>query len=128
MKPLSKSERLSLNGLKHILSLQPYKDLGNFIVWHEASINFDYALIVSEFLFNGDLQLESEQITQFESFLKKAIIDFGTYSIVTNFWHPDVNDELQLIRNIKIKAATKEIESVKGLRYSNEALHELINN
>lgn len=128
MKPPSKSDMPSLNGLKNLLSLQPNKDLENFIIWLESSISFDYALLVSEFIFNGELKLKANEITQLESFLKKTIIDFGTYSIIAGVWTPDVDDELQLIRNIKIKAATKEIESGKVLSYSNEALQELILN
>lgn len=116
----------SLNGLKYLLSLQPSKDVENYILWIEASLNFDYALIVSDLVFANTLSLKSNEIDQLELFVKKSIVDFGSYSILTNFWHPDLEDEIQLIRNIKIKAATLEIENGKSHSSSSEALHKFI--
>jgi hypothetical protein len=116
----------SLNGLKYLLSLQPSKDVENYITWLEASLDFDYALIVSDLIFSNTIHLKQNQTQQLELFIRKSIVDFGSYSIVTNFWQPEVEDELQLIRNIKIKAATLEIESGRTISIPSEALHQFI--
>lgn len=116
----------SLNGLKYLLSLQPSKELENYVSWLESSLDFDYALIVSDFVFSNTIHFKLNQIQKLELFIKKTIVDFGTYSIVTNIWQPEVEDELQLIRNIKIKAATLEIESGRILSIPSEALHQFI--
>ncbi len=116
----------SLNGLKNLHLLQPSKDVENYITWLEASLNFDYALIVSDLIFKNRIHIKQHQVQQLELLIKKSIVDFGSYSIVTNLWHPDLEDESQLMRNIKIKAAIVEIENGRTISIPSEALYQFI--
>ena len=105
---IDSSQIPSLTNLRSLLTLQPQptKEIENYISWVEASLNFDYALIVSDLIFFDSLTLNKTVIIELEAFIKKSITDFGAYSMLTNFWHPEVDDESSLIRNIKIIAAT----------------------
>ena len=123
---ISSSELPSLNGLKNLLALQPSIEKGHYIKWIEASLNFDYSLIVADLVFENVLQLPHAEIVSLEFFIKKSITDFGAFSTLTNFWHPEVDDEIQLIRNIKIKAAALEVENGKSIFFSKEELCHLM--
>jgi hypothetical protein len=127
-KLFSRSDMPSLNGLKLLLSLQAPKEFENYIQWIEASLNFDCALIIADLALKKELDLKVSEIVQLESFLKKSIVNFGAYSAVTNFWHPEIDDEAQLIRNIKIKTAVIEVENGTSHKYTGKKLLEFINN
>jgi len=65
---------------------------------------------------------------ELEHFLKRSIIGYGVYSMINQVWQPDMEDEIQLVRNIKIRAAALELESGKGKSYTESKLHELFMN
>jgi predicted Zn-dependent protease with MMP-like domain len=117
----------SLEGLKALQGLQPSKELENYIVWSEASLNYDYCLIVADFVISGIIHLKVESIHELEQILRKSIIDFGAYSAFLNIWQPDFEDETTLIRNIKIKTATIEIENGKSQSFFVNDFGKLIN-
>lgn len=101
-------QELAINSLRHIYTLQPTPELFILIEWFTASVRYDFYLIAAEFIILKKITVPEEQIKILSNSIKQAIIDFGTYTTLSGIWQPNVEDESQLIRNIKIKtAATK---------------------
>ncbi len=125
---IQKQDIPSLNSFKNMLKLFPSKELEYYLLWLESSLIYDYYIITAELIFNDAFKPHKSDILELSSLIKKSIVDFGTYAVFLGFWKPEIDDEIQLIRNIKIKAAVLEIENKRSSRYSLEGLKEFINN
>lgn len=123
---LNTPTNLSLDDLKNPLVIPPSKEGKIIFNWLDASLNFEIALIAADLVLLNEISLSDKEIKSLTTFLKEVITDFGAYSVLINYWKPDVDDEEQLIRNIKIKAATLELENGMGLLFSNDSIRELI--
>ncbi len=112
--PENIKKELTLSMLRHAYFLQPNPELKNVIEWFSASVKYDFYLIVAELLLSGELLLEEEEVYSLIRLLKKSIVDFGTYTVLSGIWVPMPEDETQLIRNIKIKAAALSLNMGQG--------------
>ncbi len=117
------------SGFKILLKQYPSKMLPNNIIeFLESSLDFDYALLLSEFVFRDELKIDNEAINELKTFLKKSLTKFGAYCVISGYWQPEIADELQLIRNIKIQAAALRIEEGQGISYTPQSLQHLLSN
>ncbi len=94
---LSYSEYISL------LYNLPGKESKIIISFLKSSITLDFALIVSELIFDKKLVLKASKMKSLISMLKNSIEDFAVYSNQLGLWSPSYEDERQWIRNIKIR-------------------------
>jgi len=90
------------SGFKILLQHYPNNMLPNHLIeFLESSFDFDYALLLSEFVFRDKLKIDKPAIKELKTFLKKSLTSFGAYCVLSNFWQPEKSDESQMIRNIK---------------------------
>lgn len=93
----------------------------------EASLNFDYSLIVAELIINGKIQRTESEIEELKKLMKNSITEYGAImATYFKFWVPNSGDEEQLIRNIKIEIAKIELEQGKGVRVTQNELKNFI--
>ncbi len=93
----------------------------------EASINFDYSLIVADLIINGKIRRTESEIEDLKKLMKNSITEYGAImASYFKFWVPNSEDEEQLIRNIKIEIAKMELEQGKGIRVSQNELKDFI--
>ena len=97
-----------------------------FKQWLDASLIFDFALILSELILNEELKLKKQQIDILVKLLKSSIEDFGFLSSLFGAWTPDSEDEEQIIRNIKIRLAANQTVLLSSKPYGKQSLKEVI--
>lgn len=94
--------------------------------WLDQSLDFELALIVADLIKNKEIALSSSRTEkELVPFINDTIIQFGASSIFIKIWTPS-NEEDSFIRNMKILAATYELESGLGEPLSVESLTDLI--
>jgi hypothetical protein len=117
---------ITLSSLRHIYSLQPNPELGILIEWFSASTRYDFFLIAAEFIINNEITVDETELGLLTANLKKAVVDFGVYTMLCGLWKPQTTDETQLMRNIKIKAAAHKIDAGLGKSISIGNLQNLL--
>jgi hypothetical protein len=116
------------SGLKILLKQYPAEmHPPHLVAFMESSLDFDYALLLSEFIFRDILQVGAEIVNDLKIFLKESLIHFAAYCVLTGYWQPETADEHPFVRNIKIKAAALRLDNGQGVLYSTENLHQLLN-
>lgn len=115
----------SLSGLKLLQYLQPSKEFELLIKWIESSLQYDYFLIVAELFFNDEIVLSETPMVLKENIVH-SFIEFGAYSIITEFWQPAPDEQNQMIRNIIIRSAAIECEMGMGIPINEESLYQLL--
>lgn len=104
----------SFNSFKHLPQLNyedftdllrslPGKESKLILSYLNSSISLDYALIVSELIFDDKLRLKKSEIENLILILKNSIEEYAVFSYRFGFWSPSNEDESQWIRNIKIR-------------------------
>jgi len=118
----------SLQELKNLHNLQPNQELKKVIDWIQSSLIYDFYLIAAELVISGGLSISKAEESVLYDQLKESFVTFGFYTALMGLWHPDSEDENQLVRNIKIKIGIAQLELGYGQYYSAGALAQLIQN
>lgn len=95
--------QLNYTNFISLLKSLPGKESKLILSYLNSSISLDYALIVSELVFDDKLNLKKSEIDNLISILKNSIEDYAVFSYRFGFWSPSDEDESQWIRNIKIR-------------------------
>lgn len=123
---LSKSkptyETIKLHAYHPSPQIQYYKK------WIDASLDIDFALILSDLILTDKIKLSEDKIIELIQFLKDTTIRYGAYSIFTGAWEPDIDDTSNLTNRIKVLAATIEMDNKIYYKISKEGLYNLIQN
>lgn len=109
-----------------LLTQHPSPQMQYFKKWIDASLEFEVGLLVADLLLTEQIKLPQKRINELISFLKKTIIRFGAYSIFTEFWKPDVQDDSEWINSMKILAASLELEHKIGIKTTTDGFRRLI--
>ena len=95
--------KLDYKGFTNLIKSLPGKESKLILSYLDSSISLDYALIVSELIFDEKLKLKNTEIEKLILILKNSIEDYAVLSNIFGFWTPADEDETQWIRNIKIR-------------------------
>lgn len=117
-------ENVNYHTVDALAAIYPGDLFLKFKQWLDASLTFDFALVLSELIFNEELKLKKQQIDTLIKLLKSSIEDFGFLSSLFGAWAPDFEDEEQIIRNIKIRVAAYHANLLSSKPYSKQSLKE----
>lgn len=124
--PLHVRTGLSINMLRHVNLLQPNPELATVIEWFSASLKYDFYLLAADFIINNEIIVDAADTQLLPSLLRRSIIDFGAYTVLSGLWQPAEDDENQYVRNIKIKAAAHRMEKGMGTHLSLQDVNDLL--
>lgn len=123
---INTAHNFSLEDLRNPLIMPPSRESQIMLAWLESSLNIELGLVAGDLVISNEIQISDKEIKTLIRFLKQMVTNYGAYSILINFWKPEIDDEDILIRNIKIKAAALELENGMGSLFSNDTIRELI--
>jgi hypothetical protein len=127
IKPVpSDIKNISLSALRHINALQPNPEFSVVIEWLSASVQYDFYLLVAEFVMSGEILADEHSLNELPGLVKQSIVEFGAYTILSGLWKPSIDEESQLIRNIKIKASAYRLERGLGINLSHQQVNNLL--
>lgn len=112
-----------------MLSLHPSPQIRLLKDWIDSSLKLELGLILSDLILTNQIEFSNNRI-KFEliDFLNNTVIKFGAFSIVTGFWVPDSDNISSSTNDMKILAATIELDNKVFYKTSKEGLFNLVNN
>lgn len=120
------SENVNYHTIDALVAMYPGDLFLKFKQWLDASLTFDFALVLSELILNKELKLKKQQIDVLIKLVKSSIEDFGFLSSLFGAWTPDEEDEQQIIRNMKIRLAANHTDVLSSKPYEKQSLKEAI--
>jgi hypothetical protein len=109
-----------------LISRHPSPPIQYLKKWVDASLKIEFGLIVADLVLTKQILFESHRINELIVFLKDTMVQYGAYSIFTNFWEPDENDTSKMTHLMEILAATIELEHKMGYKTTQNQLFNLI--
>jgi hypothetical protein len=119
------SEKPSYKAIE-LISLHPSPQIQYLKKWVDASLKIEFGLIVADLVLTKQILFESHRIQELILFLKETIVQYGAYSIFTNFWEPDEHDTTKMTHLMEILAATIELEHKIGYKTTKNQFFNLI--
>ncbi len=109
-----------------LISLHPSPPIQYLKKWVDASLKIEFGLIVADLILTKQILFESHRIHELTLFLKDTIVQYGAYSIFTNFWEPDEKDTSKMTHLMEILAATIELDHKMGYKTTQHQFFNLI--
>jgi hypothetical protein len=118
---------MKFSTFKHLLSNYSFgREIPFLLTFLESSLMLDYAFIVTELVFDKELQMTDDEIKTLNQLLKNSIEDYAVGASFLGLWKPEEDDESQWMRNIKIRIASQEAKETNDF-FPISTLKELIN-
>lgn len=114
------SQKHLYKGLKGIRPPAGINEISIVLNWIENSLDFECCLIINALIFSNELTIENANRGLIANKLKGAVINLAFGSALLGFWQPDVEDETQYVRNVKILLADYELKKSNAPAYSIE--------
>lgn len=113
----------------NMFTLHPSPRIKYLKNWIDSSLEFEVGLIISELVLIGQIKMSKARVkNELIRFINKTTVRYGANSIFTGFWIPDEKDNTKLINNMRILAATFELDNNIYYKTSKDDLSKLINN
>ncbi len=113
--------------IEFLLEFYPIRQSKNLKNWIDASLKLEFGLLIYGIILNNKISFSASQTIALKQFLRNAISLYGAYSIVNNIWRPSEKYDNQLITNMKILAATIELDTKPYEVLDENALTSLFN-
>jgi len=106
----------------------PSPDLKYLSELINASLEFDFALILSDLVMDKKVSLSKTRIKEeLIPFLRAGVVKFAANSVQLGLWMPDEDDYSSLINRVMIVASTIELDKAKSTVMTKDELLEFIN-
>jgi len=115
---------IHLDMIKTFFALNPHAHTKNILEHNDAALATNFGFFVLTMYNLDQITLSKKKKTEILYFLKEAIIRYGAYALVLDFWQVDKDDNSQMIRNIEILASRIKLQTNHSLSFNLEQIKE----
>jgi|GEM_PF-1244375 len=113
--------------IKYISKLAPQAI--HFKNWIDASLSLELGLILADMIVLNDLKLPENKIkNEIIVFLNDEVVKFGAYSVLIGAWHLPESHDSELINQIEVLVAMKQLEAGSYHEVKKDDLFDFIHN
>jgi hypothetical protein len=115
---------ISIDVLKTLSELNPHAHTHNILEHNKAALATNFGFLVAMMYNLNQINLTKNEKKELIYFLNEAVIRYGAYAMVLDFWQPDTHDTRQIIRSTEILASRIKLQTNQALPLTLEQLKE----